>query len=248
MVNILFPMSGNNRFDSEEYLYPKPLIEVQGKPLIEHVLQPFLKLGMKNRFIFLVNRKDCDKFHLDNVLQLITGDNCIILRLEADTKGAACTTLMSIDHIPPEEELIISNSDHFILRDLDLILNDFRSRKLDAGVMCFDSIHPKWSFARTDDAGNVIETAEKRPLSRNAIAGFYYFRMARAYMKGAMRMIEKKAHIDGVYFNSPVLNELILDNAKVGIFAIRNEEYYNFYSPQKIKEYELLSKNGNHNG
>ena len=47
---------------------------------------------------------------------------------------------------------------------------------MDGGVIVFDSVHPRWSFVRVDKAGFVIETAEKRPISRLATAGFYYFR------------------------------------------------------------------------
>jgi len=245
MLNILIPMSGPNRFETDEFQYPKPLIEIAGRPLIEHVVRCLDSLRRQKRFIFVANKSDCDTYHLDSVLQLIAGNQGICMRIEKPTRGAACTALMAIEHIDNEGPLIISNSDHVIEYDLDAVLDQFEKNSVDAGTICFESIHPKWSFVRLDEYNKIVETAEKRPLSRHAIAGFYYFRKGSDFVKAAMRSIEKDASVNGQYYVAPVFNELVLENKNMEIVTVPTANYHNFYSPHKIKEYEayLLSLN-----
>lgn len=237
MLNILMPMSGPNKFDSEEFAYPKPLIEVAGRPLIEHVIRSFERVDEK-RFIFVVNKEDCDQYHLDDVLRLVTQDNMECVRLEQMTRGAACSALMAIESIDSPTQLLISNSDHVFEFDLNGILGQFAAREADAGVVCFDSVHPKWSFVRLDEQGRITETAEKRPLSRHAIAGLYYFRQGADFVRAAMRSIEKDASVNGMYYIAPVLNELVLEGLKLEAISVSGDEYHNFYSPHKLREYE----------
>lgn len=243
MLNILIPMGGQNTFPNAEYQYIKPLIEIGGKPLIELVVSCLDKIKQDKRFIFIVNASDCQTFHLDSVLKLITNDEAVIIKLEKETRGAACSVLMAIDYINNDEPLLISSSDHIVDYDMNMILERFNSRAIDVGAVCFDSIHPKWSFVRLDDSGKIIETAEKRPLSRNAIAGLYYFRCGSDFVAASMRMIEKDAHVNGQFYIAPTMNELVLMGKNMETYNIPSSKYYNFYSPQKIKEYEERCKN-----
>jgi len=238
MINILIPMSGQNIFEGSEYQYPKPLIEVNGKPMIELVIDCLNQIKEDKRFIFIVNTTDCQKYNLDSVLQLITLDKAIVIQLEKETKGATCSALMAINYINSEDALLISNGDHIFECDLNLAMSEFNKREVDAGTVCFDSVHPKWSFVRLDSEKKIIETAEKRPLSRKAIAGLYFFRHGTDFISAAMRTIEKDAHVNGQYYISSTLNELVLEGKNMEIYNIPNSAYHNFYSPHKLKEYE----------
>jgi len=244
MLHILIPMGGPARFDSEEFTYPKPLIEIDGRPLIEQVVRCFDRIGQDKQYIFVVSSSDCQQYHLDSVLELVTEHRCIVIQLKKPTQGAACSALMAIEHIDNDEPLIISNSDHIIDYDLNLVLDRFQRRGVDAGTICFESVHPKWSFVRLDEEDKIVETAEKHPLSRDAIAGFYYFRKGSDFVRSAMAMIKKDASVNGSYFIAPVINELVLESKNLEIFRIPSASYHNFYSPHTIKEYEAHLKSG----
>lgn len=241
MVNILIPLAGTSQFfNGAEYPYPKPLIEINDKTMIAHVIDNFDSLKEEKIFIFIVNSEDCKKFHLDNVLNLLTNNNCKIIQINNETKGAACSAMMAIDFINNKKPLIITNADQIFDDNLGDIVEGFKG--LDGAVISFDSIHPRWSYARVDEEENIIETAEKRPLSKHAIAGFFYFKHGEDFVKSAMSMIKKDAGLNGLYYISPTLNEMVLRNKKLGISKVKNQRYHTLYTPQKIQEYERLKK------
>lgn len=236
MINILIPLAGKNKFFPEsEYPFPKPLIEICDKTMIEMVINNFKNLDDIN-YIFIVNEKDCKKFHIDNTLKLLTDNQCEIIKIQGETKGAACSVLMAIEYINNDEELIISNADQVIEEDLNKIVN--YSKQYDGGVITFESVHPRWSYVKTDENNFVIEAAEKRPISKNAIAGFYYFKKGKDFVNSAMNMIKKDANVNGIYYIAPSLNEMILNHKRISIYKIDNNKYFTFYIPQKIEEYK----------
>lgn len=239
MINILIPLAGKNHFfPATEFPFPKPLIEFNGRTMIEHIIDNFSSIEGDKRFIFIVNSRDCEKYHLDNVLNILTENKCIIIRLNNETKGAACSAMMASEFIDNNLPLIISNADQLFDVNLQEIISFFSNS--DCGVITFESIHPRWSYVRLDENKQVVETAEKRPISKTAIAGFYYFKQGNDFISAASRMIKKDANVDGVYYIAPCLNEMVLNNKTINIFSIENKAYHTFYTPQKIKEYENL--------
>jgi NDP-sugar pyrophosphorylase family protein len=244
MLNILVPMAGNNKLEGYEMPYPKPLVEVGGIPLIEQVIQQLQKISSPKKFIFVVNQEDCIRFYLDNILKLIVKENVTVIKVNKNTKGAACSALMAIGHINNDSELIIANSDSIIFQDLNGAISHFKKDNADAGTICFESIHPKWSYVRLDNKDQVVEAAEKKPISQWANAGFYYYRQGRDFISSAMSMIMKDASVDGNYFIAPTLNEMVLKNKTIKSFRIGKEEYINFFSMEKINEYESRKSKG----
>lgn len=241
MINILIPLAGTNQFFSEsEYPYPKPLIEINDRTMIEHVISNFDSIKKEKQFIFIVNSEDCKKYHLDNVLNLLTNHTCKIIKIDSETKGAACSAMMAIEYINNETPLIIANADQLFDDKLEDLISDFY--EYDGGVISFDSIHPRWSYARLDDENHIVETAEKRPLSKHAIAGFFYFKEGKDFIASAMNMIKKDASLNGLYYISPTLNEMVLQNKKLIVKKIDNDKYHTFYTPQKIQEFERLKQ------
>lgn len=241
MINILIPLAGKNQFFPEaEYPFPKPLIEFNGKTMIEHIIDNFSTIQKNKQFIFIVNSEDCKKYHLDNVLNILTKHTCKIIKLDNETKGAACSAMMAVEYIDNNTPLIITNADQLFDISLDEVILNFE--KSDAGVITFESIHPRWSYVRLDSENKVTETAEKRPISKSAIAGFYYFKNGKDFISSSSKMIKKDASVNGLYFVAPVLNEMVLENKAIDIFQIANDKYHTFYTPQKIKEYERLKQ------
>lgn len=242
MLQIVIPLAGGNAFfsDHAEYQFPKPLIEINGRPMIQWVFENLQSLERRDmKFIFIVREEDCVRFHLDQTIAILSDEKASVIRLKEQTKGAVCSCLMAIDELDPERSLLIANGDQIIDKELNAAIQYFEDKKMDGGIITFESVHPKWSFARFEN-DSVVETAEKRPISRNAIAGIYYFKRTADFISGGFEVIKKNINVNGLYFISSSINELILSNKKVGYYAIPNEHYHSFYSPQKIKEFEHL--------
>lgn len=237
-MKYLVPLAASDDlFPRQEFHFPKPLVEIDGAPMIAHVISN-LRAGQPDAsFVFIARAQDCREFSLDRTLDLATDGRCKIVQLEHQTKGAACSALMAIDHIG-EESIVVANGDQVVDTDLGYIWRYFEHKKCDAGVVTFESVHPRWSYVRADEDGSVAESAEKRVISRRAVAGLYYFRRGDAFVRAAQAAIRNGREVNGVYYISPALNEIVLEGGKVGYFDIAPRRYHSFYSPQRVEQYE----------
>jgi HAD superfamily hydrolase (TIGR01509 family) len=105
-LNVLIPMAGaGSRFQQADYTFPKPLIDVKGKPMIQTVVE---NLNVEANFIFVVQKEHREKYNLDTLLNLIT-PNCKIVEVNGITEGAACTTLLAKEFINNDQPLLMAN-------------------------------------------------------------------------------------------------------------------------------------------
>jgi NDP-sugar pyrophosphorylase family protein len=241
-MQILIPISGYSAFfPKEDFYFPKPLIEVAGTAMIEVVVRQLQRQFKDARFIFVIDPEDARSFSLDRTLQLLAGDNTRITEKPGPTSGALCSCLLAIDALDASEPLIIVNSDQIIEHELAQLVSTFYANECQAAVITFESIHPRWSYVVVDEQGEVIQTFEKKVASRNAIAGFYYFRAATVFLEAAKQVILNDAQVDGVYFVSSSLNEVILGGGRVLHLPIASHAYHSFYAPVKIADFERTS-------
>ena len=218
-MKVLIPMAGaGSRFEQAGYTFPKPLIEVNGKPMIQLVVE---NINVDAEHIFIVQKEHYDKYNLQYLLHLIS-PNCKIVQVDGITEGAACTTLLAKEFIDNDEPLLTANSDQFVDWDSNEFLYAMQADGVDGGILTFESLHPKWSFAKVNDSGFVTEVAEKKPISNNATVGIYYWAKGSDYVKYAEQMIKEDRRVNNEFYVCPVLNEAIEDDKKVRIFPIEN--------------------------
>lgn len=215
-LNVLIPMAGaGSRFESAGYTFPKPLIEVRGKPMIQVVVD---NLNIEANYIFIVQKKHFDKYNLEYLLRLIA-PNCKIVQIDGITEGAACTTLLASEYIDNSNPLLIANSDQFVEWNSSETIYSFESEGVSGGIVTFEATHPKWSYVKLGEDGNVSEVAEKKPISNMATVGIYYWRKGSDYVKYANQMITRNIRTNGEFYVCPVFNEAIDDGLK---FRVRN--------------------------
>lgn len=239
MLNIVIPMAGLSKLADElEYVYPTPLVEINGTPLIQHVVTNLRTLAPQAKFTVILRDEDCRRFHLDNTIQLLTDHRANIVRLAQNTSGALCSVLLGIEHFSSPLPLVIANADQiFDVHALSVFMNSIVSNQPEAACPIFDSVHPRWSYGRVSE-GKIVEAVEKNPVSRNAIAGLYYFKEGQQFVDLALRAILNGRHTDGNYYTSAVLNEYILDGRDVMPFTIRSEDYHSLFTAQRVHDYE----------
>ena len=213
-MNVLIPMAGaGSRFADAGYTFPKPLIEVGNKPMIQVVTD---NLNIDAHHIFIVQKEHYKKYNLETVLKLIK-PNCSIVQVEGVTEGAACTTLLAKELINNDDPLVIANSDQFVEWNANEVMYAFSTEGIDGGILTFQSTHPKWSYAKLDNQGFVNEVAEKKPISTNATVGIYYYKKGSDYVSCAESMIEKNIRTNNEFYVCPVYNQLIEKGGKVRV-------------------------------
>jgi HAD superfamily hydrolase (TIGR01509 family) len=216
-MNVLIPMAGaGSRFQQAGYTFPKPLIDVRGKPMIQVVVE---NLNIEANYIYVVQKEHREKYNLDTLLNLIT-PGCKIVEVEGVTEGAACTTLLAKKYINNNEPLLMANSDQFVEWDSNEFMYKMVEQNLDGGIVTFKATHPKWSFAKIDSHGYVTEVAEKNPISDIATVGIYYWKRGSDYVHFAEQMIEKNIRVNNEFYVCPVFNEAIDGGRKVKTFDV----------------------------
>jgi HAD superfamily hydrolase (TIGR01509 family) len=231
-LNVLIPMAGaGSRFQQAGYTFPKPLIDVEGKPMIQVVVD---NLNIEATYIYVVQKEHREKYNLDTLLNLIT-PNCKIVEVDGITEGAACTTLLAKEFIDNDSPLVMANSDQFVEWDSNEFMYKMIEQKLDGGILTFKATHPKWSFAKIDEHGYVTEVAEKNPISDIATVGVYYWAKGSDYVKYAEQMISKNIRTNGEFYTCPTFNEAIADCKRIKTFNI--EKMWGLGTPEDLKYY-----------
>jgi HAD superfamily hydrolase (TIGR01509 family) len=217
-LNVLIPMAGaGSRFEKAGYTFPKPLIDVEGDPMIKLVTE---NLSLRANFIYIVQKSHREKYNLDTLLNLIS-PNCKIVEVDGLTEGAACTTLLAKEFIDNDNPLVMANSDQYIEWDSNEFMYKMMETNCDGGIVTFKSTHPKWSFAKVNENGLVSEVAEKNPISDIATVGIYYWNRGADYVKYAQQMIEKNIRVNNEFYVCPVFNEAIGDGKEIRTFEIQ---------------------------
>jgi len=233
-MNILVPMAGaGSRFEQAGYSFPKPLIDVKGKPMIQTVVD---SLNINANYIFIVQKSHYEKYSLQHTLNLIA-PNCQIIQVDGMTEGAACTTLLAKDLVNNSQPLLIANSDQYLDWDSNQFMYSMTGDEIDGGILTFPSCHPKWSYAKLCEEGFVTEVAEKKVISEYATVGVYYFKKGSDYVKGVEQMIEKNIRTNNEFYVCPAYNQCILNGGKYKIFNVNEEDMWGLGTPEDLSHF-----------
>ena len=223
-----------SRFANAGYTFPKPLIDVNGKPMIQTVVE---NLSFDATYIFLVRKSHLERYEgLKSTLTTISKGKIEIVEVEELTEGAACTALLAKKFINDDDDLLIANSDQYITYSPE----NFISMKnhcsdTDAIVFTFNATHPKWSFVKTDTRGVITRVEEKNPISDIATCGIYWYRRGSDFVEYAEKMIKKNIRVNNEFYIAPVYNELIADGKKLLPFYVHN--MWGLGTPEDLHSY-----------
>ena len=230
-INILVPAAGRgSRFIEAGYDRPKPFILIEGKQMIQHVIDS-IGINAVHNFI-LQNTDDASTFSA-----VWHNEAFRIIYTNKVTEGAACTTLIAKEHINNDSPLLICNSDQIFDWDREAFFTTMQRGHYDAGILVFNASETKWSFAKVDsrDRMTVTEVAEKVPISDLATVGAYYWKRGSDYVKYAEQMIEKNIRVNNEFYVCPVFNQAIQDNRRVLAFKVK--EMWGLGTPGDLEVY-----------
>jgi HAD superfamily hydrolase (TIGR01509 family) len=238
-LQIVIPMAGAGKsFKRAGYKFPKFLVDIAGKPMVQWVTE---NINAEAKYIFILNKDEYEKYNMQHMLPLLV-NNLEIVTLEEETIGAPQTVMAAEKIINNRKPLAIINTDQYMDWNSNEFFYAMAADECDGGIVTFESTHPMYSFVKTGDDGFINECSEKKPISRHATAGVYYFRRGKDFVDGAKAMIRKKITTNGQYFICPVYNELIAQGMKIRKYDI--DKVWSFAIPEELQYFEKNHQKG----
>lgn len=241
-MHIIIPMSGlGQRFVNAGYTAPKPLIEIEGISIIEHVCNLF---PGTNKFTFICNSMHLSQTNMRSILKNIKPESNII-EIPKHKKGPVYAVSKIYDLIDDNEEVIVNYCDFGTYWDFNNFLKHTRERCADGAVPSYRGFHPhmlgstNYAFMREKNQW-MLEIKEKEPFTNDrmqefASNGTYYFRKGAFVKKYFDMLIHKNIDLNGEYYVSLIYNLMLKDNLKISIYEIQHMLQWG--TPQDVDEY-----------
>ncbi|MBX3100900.1 MAG: NTP transferase domain-containing protein [Bacteroidetes bacterium] len=243
-MHIVIPMTGlGQRFVDAGYTLPKPLIEVEGMPIIQHVVNMF---PGETRFSFICRQEHLDTTPMREVLQRIAPQGRILPH-PGHKKGPVFAVAEFADEILDDaEEVIVNYCDFGKWWDYAHFLKFLRARRSDGAVPAYRGFHPhmlgkiNYAFMRDDGRQRMLEIREKQPFTDDrmreyASDGTYYFRTGAILKKYFRQLMAQDVQVNGEYYVSMVMNLLVADGLRVDIYEIQHMLQWG--TPGELEEY-----------
>lgn len=233
--NLVVPMAGRgSRFTEQGYKDSKPFIDVNGKPMIQKVIENLnFEFNPEFKTIILCQKSDFERYDFSIFKKILGHDNIEIIQVDGVTEGAACTLLLAKEFIDSDVPMMSFNTDQMI--DYDVEDTFYKMSQYDGGIPCFWGDSEDWSYAKTDRSGCVTEVAEKKVISNDATAGYYYWSKGSDFVKYAEQMIAANDRVNNEFYAAPVYNYAIRDGKKICITQV--DKVYELGTPEYLENY-----------
>lgn len=220
-MNILIPMAGlGSRFPNHKT--PKPLIDVNGKPMIQAAID---SLAIEGNLIFIVRSQHIQEYEIDKKLKNLY--DCRVLSVDHLTEGPACTALLAQEYIDNHDPLVITNCDQIMHWDSRTFKVFCENYVHDGFIVTYFANTEKNSYARIDKNGFVTEIKEKEIISNISLNGVHFWKEGCSFVSSANEMIRNDDRApNNEFYIGPSYNYMIKNNLKVGIYHIPNEQHW----------------------
>ena len=227
-MKVIIPMSGmSRRFMDAGYTIPKYLLEIDGKTVIEHIIDLYPK---DTEFVCILNRKHHDETDIAGLLLHKLPDGSCVSVVDPHKLGPVHSVLQVLDKIDDDEQVIVNYCDFSMYWDYDKFLKHVNDTQCDGCVISYTGFHPhmlgsdNYAFCRTDGE-KILEIREKQPFTDNkmseyASTGTYYFKKGSYVKKYFQQLVDEDINIKGEYYVSLVHNLLIKDNLLNTIYEV----------------------------
>ena len=227
-MKVIIPMSGmSSRFSATGYTIPKYMIEIDGKKVIEHIVDLYPK---DSEFLFIINDKHEKETDIVSLLENLV-ENKTIVTVPRHKRGPVFSVANFLYLIDDDEQVIVNYCDFSIDWDYDNFREFVDTTECDGCVICYTGFHPhmlgsdNYAFCRTDKSNKILEVREKQPftddkMSEFASAGNYYFRKGRYIKKYFRQLMDKDININGEYYVSLIYNLLIRDDLTSLVYEV----------------------------
>jgi len=247
-MQIIIPMSGfGERFRSAGYTVPKPLIEVEGKPIIQHVVEMF---SDEDDFIFICNEDHLNEpaYNMTSILKIIS-PNGKIVSIPSHKLGPVYAVMQAIDSIELDQQTIVNYCDFTCYWDYSHFQKYVKDISADGVIPSYRGFHPHtlWSnyYAYVKEEGGLAsDIQEKQSFTSNprqefASSGTYYFKTGFLMQQYFQRCIDEELLVSDEYYVSMVYKPMMQDNLKVYVYEL--EHFMQWGVPSDLIEYQYWS-------
>jgi NDP-sugar pyrophosphorylase family protein len=226
-IQLVIPMAGSSEmFAAAGYVGPKWLIDIDGKPMIQHVVEQFP--GVTD-ILFICNTEELQDPNVENVLKSLGGK---VVGIDPNSRGPVDTILQAAEHISDDKEIIVSYCDHGMVWNFDSFLQEVREGDFEGAMTCYNNFHPHtleaaglYSFCFQKN-NKLSEVQDKIPFTKERSSEFvssdvFYFKSSGILKKYfQIAMTKPDMNCGGNYFIALVYNLLVADNLSVHVHKI----------------------------
>jgi len=244
-MKIVIPMSGSgNRFLEAGYIDPKPLIKVNGKPIIEYVVNLFPK---EDEFIFICRNEHLQTTNMREVL-LNLKPKATIVEVEPAKLGPVYAVSKAFDFIEDDEPVIVNYCDFYMNWDYEDFKQNVQDSQCDGNVISYIGFHPHllhkenyYASTKLDGKGNMLEIKEKYSYTEDKMkspqsGGTYYFRKGEYVKRYFTQLMDEGLSLNGEYYVSLIYNLLKRDGLTIAVYD-KVKHFCQWGTPSDLEEF-----------
>lgn len=243
-MQIIIPMSGfGERFRRAGYAVPKPLIEIDGKPIIAHVIDMFA--GEKN-FVFICNEEhlSCTDYDMRGILQRYCPSGQIVGI--APHKLGPVHAVQQVAHLIDQDGPVVLNyCDFTCLWDWQHFKAFTQGSRCDGAIPAYKGFHPhtlgttNYAYMR-EEGGRVLDIQEKQPYTHDrmnefASSGTYYFGSGRLMLDALAQTREQQLQVNGEFYVSLTYKPLLAAGRDIRVYPLQH--FMQWGTPEDVAEY-----------
>jgi len=242
-MKVLIPMAGRgDRFVDKGYKDPKPLIKVNGKMIIEYILEMF---GDTDDITFICNDDHLRYTKMEEILKELSPKSSVV-SLPNHKKGPIYTVMPFLDIVDDKEEVIVCYCDNPLRWDKYDFFKHVNDNDLDGCILTHTGLHPhtlnstKMAFLKTD--GILMEEIKEKecytddPMSEHASTGVYYFKTGKIMKDCFKETIDRDINYGGEYYVTLAYNLLVEKGMRVGYYD--TDFVTVFGTPAEVESFE----------
>lgn len=248
-MKIVIPMSGfGERFRSAGYNVPKPLIKIDGKPIIAHVIDMF---PGESDFLFICNQAHLDEpeYRMGAILKEYCPSGRIV-GIPPHKLGPINAILQVEELLKPTEPVVVNYCDFTCYWDWHHFIRFVKETACTGAIPAYKGFHPhslgstNYAYIRETD-GWVHDIQEKQPYTNNrmeeyASSGTYYFASAQIMGEAFRTVMEQDLNVGGEYYVSIAYKPLLENKKPVAVYPLQH--FMQWGTPEDVAEYNSWSK------
>lgn len=242
-MQIIIPMAGQGvRFIQKGYKDIKPLIKIDGKPVIEYVIRMF---PGETKFLFICNKEHLETTSLRKTLKSIAPKGKVV-GIPPHNLGPAFSVIRAINFISEKDPVIVNYCDFHWVWDYKNFEKTVATNNCDGAIVCYKGFHPHllgpnlYASCKVDEHNYLLEVREKYSFTRNKMdsyqsSGTYYFKSGNLLKKYCQLLIDKSLHVNNEYYASMIYSLMTEDKLKTYVYEI--SKFCQWGTPEDLEEF-----------